>query len=63
MQSKRQTETRVGTFNFSADHGDRFYLQPAHGETEKNVEWSGVGAGGDKETKREREQCPGDGRF
>lgn len=27
MQIKRQTEARMATFNFSVDHGDRFYLQ------------------------------------
>lgn len=36
MPSKKQTEARVGTFNFSADHGDKFYLQRAHEETEKD---------------------------
>ena len=38
VPSKRQTETRVGTFNFAADDGDRFYLQPAQGENEKDGE-------------------------
>lgn len=50
MPSKKQTEARVGTFNFSADHGDKFYLQRAHEETEKD------GAAEEKrdtETKRE----------
>ena len=36
MPTKKQTEARVGAFNFSADHGDRFYLQSTHGETEKD---------------------------
>lgn len=60
MQSKRQTEARVGTFNFSADHGDRFYLQPAHVETEKDGGGEDRGA---RETNRQREQSQGDGRF
>lgn len=48
MQSKRQTGARVGTFNFSADHGDRFYLQGARGETETDR-----GSGGKKRLERE----------
>lgn len=36
MPGKRQTEATAATFNFSADYGDRFYLQSAHGETEKD---------------------------
>lgn len=60
MQSKRQTEARVGTFNFSADHGDRFYLRPAQGETEKD---GGGEERGDRESKGKREQSQGDGRF
>lgn len=58
MQSKRQTEARVATFNFSADHVDRLYLRPTHGETEKD-------GGGDEKGDRdqEREKSRGDGRF
>lgn len=59
MPSKKQTEARVGTFNFSADHGDKFYLQRAHEETEKD------GAAEEKrdtETKRE-EPFQDDRRF
>lgn len=59
MPSKKQTDARVGTFNFSADHGDKFYLQRAHEETEKD------GAAEEKrdtETKRE-EPFQDDRRF
>ena len=60
MQHKRQTAARAGTFNFSADHGDRFYLQSAQGETEKD----GAGEGrGDKRDREKEEQSRGDGRF
>ncbi len=51
MQNERLTEARVATFNFSADHGDRFYLQPAHGETEKD---GGRARNDETATKRER---------
>lgn len=50
----------MATFNFSADHGDRFYLQPAHGATEKD---EGGEERGDRETERERKHSQGDGKF
>lgn len=51
-KQERQTEARVGTFNFSADHGDRFCLQRAHEETEKD----GGGRREVSERPRERER-------
>lgn len=55
---QEQTEARVATFNFSVVHGDRLYLQPTHGETEKD-------GGGDEKGERdqEREKSWGDEWF
>lgn len=54
MPNKKQIQAKMGTFNSSDDHEDRFYLQPAHEEAEKD---------GAAEEKGEREQFQGDGRL